>query len=120
MSSLEFTPCQVRRTGPIELAWHWRWELGTLIVTVGLSAVIAASLGVVWFAAAAGAGLAAVGALLRWPPARCRSSRGPPSENQPYSAGPGDGSLWTPWLWTPWHGGRPVPHIPPRGRARAD
>ena len=70
MSSLEFTPCQVRRTGPIELAWHWRWELGTLIVTVGLSAVIAASLGVVWFAAAAGAGLAAVGALLRWPPAR--------------------------------------------------
>jgi hypothetical protein len=34
--------------------------------------VIAASLGVIWLAAATGAGLAAIGALLRWPPARSR------------------------------------------------
>lgn len=72
MSSLESAVREVRRTGPIELAWHWRWELGTLIVTAGLSAVIAASLGVVWLAAAAGAGLAAIGTLLCWPPARHR------------------------------------------------
>jgi hypothetical protein len=54
------------------LAWRWRWVLGTLIVAAGLSAVIAASLGVVWLAAATGAGLAATGALLRRPPARSR------------------------------------------------
>jgi hypothetical protein len=47
-------------------------KLGILAVTTGLGALIAASLGVIWLAAAAGAGLAAAGALLRWPPARAR------------------------------------------------
>ncbi|WP_300614579.1 hypothetical protein [Trebonia sp.] len=72
MSSLESAVRQVHRPGPLEFAWHWRWEIGILAVTAGLSAVIAASLGFLWLAAAAGAGLAAVGALLRWPPARKR------------------------------------------------
>ncbi len=72
MSSLESAVRQVHRPGPIEFAWHWRWEIGILAVTAGLSAVVAVSLGFLWLAAAAGAGLAAVGALLRWPPARKR------------------------------------------------
>lgn len=72
MSSLESAVREVRRPGPIESCWNWRWELGTLAITAGLSAVIAASLGVIGLAAAAGAGLAAAGALLRWPPARRR------------------------------------------------
>ena len=72
MSSVEFAVREVHRQGPVEFCWHWRWELGILTVTAGLSAAIAASLGVIWLAVAAGAGLAAVGALLRWPPARKR------------------------------------------------
>jgi hypothetical protein len=72
MSSIEFAMREVRRPGPLEFCWNWRWELGLLAITAGLSGVIAASLGVIALAAAAGAGLTAVGALLRWPPARRR------------------------------------------------
>ena len=72
MSSLEFAVREVHRPGPIEFAWHWRWELGIVAVTAGLSAFVAASLGFIWLAAGAGAGLAAVCAMLRWPPARKR------------------------------------------------
>jgi hypothetical protein len=72
MSSVEFAVREVRRPGPFEFCWNWRWELGTLAITAGLSAVIAASLGLIGLAVAAGAGLAATGALLRWPPARKR------------------------------------------------
>jgi hypothetical protein len=60
------------RPSAIEVCWNWRRELGVLAVTTGLCAFIAASLGVLWLVAAAGAGLAAAGALLRWPPARAR------------------------------------------------
>jgi hypothetical protein len=60
------------RPNPLEVCWNWRWELGILTVITGLCAFIAASLGVSSLAAAAGAGLAAVGAMLRWPPARAR------------------------------------------------
>ena len=72
MSSLESAVREVHRQGPVEFCWHWRWELGILAVTAGLSAAIAASLGVLGLAVTAGAGLAAAGALLRWPPARKR------------------------------------------------
>jgi hypothetical protein len=70
MSSLEFAVRKVHRSGPVELCWHWRWELGALAVTTGLSAAIAASLGLIWLASAAGAGLAVLCTLLCWPPAR--------------------------------------------------
>jgi hypothetical protein len=72
MSSIESAVREVRRQGPVEFCWNWRWEFGILAVTAGLSAAIAASLGLIWLAVAAGAGLAAAGALLRWPPARKR------------------------------------------------
>jgi hypothetical protein len=72
MSSLESAVRAIPRPGPIEFCWHWRWELGTLAATAGLSATIAASFGLAWLAAAAGAGLAAFCTLLCWPPARSR------------------------------------------------
>lgn len=72
MSSLETALRGVRRPGPLEFCWHWRWEFGILTLTAGLAATVAANLGLIWLAAIAGAGLAALGALLRWPPARDR------------------------------------------------
>jgi hypothetical protein len=72
MSSIESAVREVRRPGPIEFCWNWRWELGILAGIAGLSAAVAVSLGVIGLAAAAGAGLAAAGTLLRWPPARRR------------------------------------------------
>jgi len=72
MSSIESAVRQVRRPNPIEVCWNWRWELGMLAATIALSVFIAVSIGVIGLAATAGAGLAAVGALLRWPPARAR------------------------------------------------
>jgi hypothetical protein len=72
MSSIEFAVREIQRPGPIESAWNWRWEIGIVAITAGLSAVIAASLGFIWLAAGAGVGLAAVCAMLRWPPARKR------------------------------------------------
>jgi hypothetical protein len=72
MSSLESAGREVHRSGPIEFCWHWRWEFGALAASTGLSAAIAASLGLVWLAATAGAGLAVLGTLMCWPPARSR------------------------------------------------
>jgi hypothetical protein len=70
MSSLEAAVREIRRPGPLELAWTWRWELGILAAAAGLSVLIEDSLGLIGLAATAGAGLAAIVALLRWPPAR--------------------------------------------------
>jgi hypothetical protein len=70
MSSLESAVREIRRPGPLESCWNWRWELGILATTAGLSGLIAASLGLIGLAAAAGAGLAAISALVCWPPAR--------------------------------------------------
>ena len=70
MSSLQAAVREIRRPGPPELAWNWRWELGILAAAAGLSAIIADSLGLIGLAVTAGAGLAAIVALLRWPPAR--------------------------------------------------
>lgn len=72
MSSVESAVRQVRRCRPIEFCWLWRWELGILAVIAGLSYLVAAYLGLIWLTASAGAGLAAGGTLLCWPPARHR------------------------------------------------
>jgi hypothetical protein len=73
ISSLETAVKQVRRPGPIELAWDWRVELASLAIISGLSFLIADSVGLFGLAAVAGAGLVAGAALLRWPPARKRA-----------------------------------------------
>ena len=70
ISSLETAVREVRRPGPIELAWNWRVEFGILAAIVGLSALIADSVGLIGLAAVAGAGLAVGATLLCWPPAR--------------------------------------------------
>ena len=72
MSSLESAVREIRRPGPIESCWNWRWELGIVLTIAGLGGLIAASFGPIGLAAAAGAGLAASSALLSWPPARKR------------------------------------------------
>jgi hypothetical protein len=72
ISSLESAVREIRRPGPFERAFNWRWELGIAGAIAGVAWIIAAGLGLVWLAAAAGAGLVAIGALLRWPPARKR------------------------------------------------
>ncbi|HEY6492143.1 MAG TPA: hypothetical protein VIZ43_02645 [Trebonia sp.] len=70
ISSLETAVREVRRPGPAELAWNWRWELGLLAIVAGPLAFIASELGLLGLAVTAGAGLAVGAALLCWPPAR--------------------------------------------------
>jgi hypothetical protein len=72
ISSLESAVREIRRPGPVESCWNWRWELGIVFTVAGLAGLIAASFGLIGLAAAAGAGLAASTALLSWPPARKR------------------------------------------------
>lgn len=72
ISSLESAVREIQRPGLIQSVWNWRWELGTAAVTAGLSVAIAANLGLAGLAVIAGAGLAAFGAMLRWPPTRRR------------------------------------------------
>jgi hypothetical protein len=72
MSSIEAAVREIRRPGPLELFWNWRWELGILAAGAGLSALVAGSLGLIGLAATAGAGLAVAVAVLQWPPARAR------------------------------------------------
>jgi len=71
MSSLETAVREVRRPGPLELIWNWRWEFGILAALAGPSALIASEVGLIGLAVTAGAGLAAsAAALLCWPSAR--------------------------------------------------
>src|SRR5260370_42009928 len=70
MSSIEAALTQARRPGPLDLAWHWRWELGGIAILAGLLTEIVISLRAVGLIAAAGAGLAGGGPLLCGPPAR--------------------------------------------------
>jgi hypothetical protein len=70
ISSLETAVREVRRPGPAELAWNWRWEAGLLAVVAGPLAFIASELGLLGLTVTAGAGLAVSAALLCWPPAR--------------------------------------------------
>lgn len=72
MSSIESALQGTRRPGPVEFGWHWRWELGILVATGTFSGLIAANFGLIALAAIAGAGLAALGTLLCWPPVRGR------------------------------------------------
>ena len=58
VSSLEAAVREIRRPGPLELLWNWRWELGILIAGAGLSALVAGSFGLIGLAATAWAGLA--------------------------------------------------------------
>ena len=59
MSSLETAVRQVRRPGPVELAWNWRWELGILAGPGRVLRLITGAFGLIGLAVAAGAGLAA-------------------------------------------------------------
>jgi len=71
MSSLETAVTEVRRPGPAELTWNWRWELGILCLLAVPAGLIASEFGLLALSIAAGAGLAAsTAALLCWPPAR--------------------------------------------------
>lgn len=71
MASLETAVREVRRPGPIELAWNWRWELGIPAVLAASSWLIANAFGLLGLFVTAGAGLAVIAAtLLLWPPAR--------------------------------------------------
>ena len=60
------------RPGPIDLAWHWRWEIGAIATLACVTTTIAISLGYTGLIVAAGAGLAALGTMMCWPPARVR------------------------------------------------
>jgi len=71
MSSLETAVRKVRRPGPVELAWNWRWELGILAALAVSSWLIASAVGLLGLSVTAGAGPAVIAAtLLLWPPAR--------------------------------------------------
>jgi hypothetical protein len=59
ISSLETAVRQVRRPGPIGLAWNWRVELAIIAVVAGVSIAITGSVGLIGLAAVSGAGLAA-------------------------------------------------------------
>jgi hypothetical protein len=71
MSSLETAVTEVRRPGPAELTWNWRWELGILALLAVPAGLIASEFGLLALAIATGAVLAAsAAALLCWPPSR--------------------------------------------------
>jgi hypothetical protein len=71
LSSLETAVREVRRPGPVELAWNWRWELGIPAALAVSCWLIASTVGLLGLSVTAGAGLAAIAAaLLLWPPAR--------------------------------------------------
>lgn len=72
ITNLETALTPTRRPGPIDLAWHWRWEIGAMVALVGCTTIIAISSGSTGLIAAAGAGLAALGTMMCWPPARAR------------------------------------------------
>lgn len=71
MSSLELAVTQVRRPGPVELAWNWHRELGLLAGLAAAAGFVASRVGLIGLAVTAGTGLAAgAAALLCWPSAR--------------------------------------------------
>lgn len=70
LTTLETALREVHRPGPLETAWNWRWEAGLLVVSGTAAGIITAFGGLSGLAAATGAGLAIVTAMLCWPPAR--------------------------------------------------
>lgn len=72
ITNLETALTPTRRPGPLDIAWHWRWEIGAMATLVGFTTLIAISSGTTGLIAAAGAGLAALCTMMCWPPARVR------------------------------------------------
>ena len=70
MSSVEAALTPTRRPGPLDFAWHWRWELGAAGILAATATLTAIRLGTTGLIAAAGAGLAVLSTLMCWPPAR--------------------------------------------------
>lgn len=68
-SGVQAALTRTRRPGPLDLAWHWRWEIGSTAITAGLATFIVISSGAVELIMAAGAGLAVIGTVC-YPPAR--------------------------------------------------
>jgi len=72
ITNIETALTPARRPGLIDSAWHWRWEVAALVILVVVATMIAVSSGLTGLIAAAGAGLAALGTTMCWPPARAR------------------------------------------------
>ena len=70
MSSLETAVRRVRRPGPVELTWNWRWELGILAVLAVTAGLITGAFGLLGLSVATVGLAAGAAALLCWPPAR--------------------------------------------------
>jgi hypothetical protein len=70
VTTLETALREVHRPGCLETAWNWRVEAAILAVSGTTAVVIGGFAGLTGLFAAAGAGLAAVMAMLCWPPAR--------------------------------------------------
>jgi hypothetical protein len=76
MSSLETAVRRVRRPGPVEFTWNWRWEISLLAVLAVTSVLVTSAFGLMGLIVTAGAGLAvSIATLLCWPSARqwCRA-----------------------------------------------
>lgn len=76
MSSLETAVRRVRRPGPVEFTWNWRWEIGLLAALAVTSGLVTRTFGLIGLIVTAGAGLAvSIATLLCWPSARqwCRA-----------------------------------------------
>ena len=58
MSSLETAVRQVRRPGPVEFTWNWRWETGLLAVLAVPVGLVTSAFGLIGLVVTAGAGLA--------------------------------------------------------------
>ena len=72
ITNIETALTPARRPGPIDSAWHWRWEIAAAVTLAVAATMIAISSGLTGLAVAAGAGLAALCTMMCWPPARAR------------------------------------------------
>jgi hypothetical protein len=94
ITNLETALTPTRRPGPVDIAWHWRWEISAMATLVVLTAIIAISLGSIGLIAAAGAGLAALGTMMCWPPARARIIAGVRCVITPHRIRKGCANAW--------------------------
>src|SRR5260221_696035 len=72
ITNIETALTPTRRPGLIDIAWHWRWEIGATTTLAVFTTMIAISFGSTGLIAAAVAGLAALCTMMCWPPARAR------------------------------------------------
>jgi hypothetical protein len=71
VAALELAVRGVRRPGPVELTWNWRWELGILASLSAAAGLLVSTAGLLGLSVATGAGLTAgAAALLFLPSAR--------------------------------------------------